>query len=99
MMGRRSFLVNAAVGGIIAASGKDGQQGSTSTVGARQSGYAPVDGLKLYYEIRGSGAPLILTHGGLGSVAMFSAILRGAQEGKIEVLVDFRPLVRHINEG
>jgi len=99
MMGRRSFLVNAAVGGIIAAWGKDEQPGTPSTAGARNNGYAPVDGLKLYYEIRGSGAPLILTHSGLGSVTMFCAILRGAQEEKIEVLVDFRPLVRHINEG
>ena len=29
-----------------------------------QSGYAPVNGLKLYYEIYGSGQPLVLIHGG-----------------------------------
>ncbi|HTQ90955.1 MAG TPA: alpha/beta fold hydrolase [Streptosporangiaceae bacterium] len=27
--------------------------------------YAPVDGLRLYYEIHGSGRPLVLLHGGL----------------------------------
>jgi pimeloyl-ACP methyl ester carboxylesterase len=27
-------------------------------------GYAPVNGLKMYYEIHGSGAPLVLIHGG-----------------------------------
>jgi pimeloyl-ACP methyl ester carboxylesterase len=27
--------------------------------------YAPLNGLKLYYEIRGSGRPLVLLHGGL----------------------------------
>jgi pimeloyl-ACP methyl ester carboxylesterase len=27
--------------------------------------YAPVNGLRLYYEIRGSGRPLVLLHGGL----------------------------------
>jgi hypothetical protein len=27
--------------------------------------YAPVNGLQLYYEIRGSGRPLVLLHGGL----------------------------------
>jgi pimeloyl-ACP methyl ester carboxylesterase len=29
-----------------------------------ESGYAPVNGLKMYYEIHGSGAPLVLIHGG-----------------------------------
>ena len=28
------------------------------------SGYAPVNGLKMYYEIYGSGSPLVLVHGG-----------------------------------
>jgi pimeloyl-ACP methyl ester carboxylesterase len=28
------------------------------------SGYAPVDGLKMYYEIYGKGTPLVLIHGG-----------------------------------
>jgi pimeloyl-ACP methyl ester carboxylesterase len=27
--------------------------------------YAPVNGLQLYYEIHGSGRPLVLLHGGL----------------------------------
>lgn len=30
----------------------------------RKSGYAPVNGLKMYYEIYGAGKPLILIHGG-----------------------------------
>jgi pimeloyl-ACP methyl ester carboxylesterase len=29
-----------------------------------QSGFAPVNGLKLYYEIHGAGTPLVLLHGG-----------------------------------
>ncbi len=29
-----------------------------------QIGYAPVNGLKMYYEIHGSGTPLVLIHGG-----------------------------------
>jgi pimeloyl-ACP methyl ester carboxylesterase len=32
-----------------------------------KTGYAPVNGLQLYYEIHGSGDPLIVLHGGLGS--------------------------------
>ena len=34
---------------------------------ANKTGYAPVNGLQLYYEIHGSGDPLIVLHGGLGS--------------------------------
>lgn len=32
---------------------------------------ADIHGLKLYYEIHGRGEPLILLHGGFGSVEMF----------------------------
>src|SRR5256712_6698902 len=37
--------------------------------------YAEVNGLKLYYETRGAGRPLILLHGGLGSGEMFGPVL------------------------
>jgi pimeloyl-ACP methyl ester carboxylesterase len=37
--------------------------------------YADVNGLHLYYERHGTGRPLILLHGGLGSGAMFAPIL------------------------
>ncbi|HSN27015.1 MAG TPA: alpha/beta hydrolase [Kofleriaceae bacterium] len=37
----------------------------------KTTGYAEIHGLHLYYEIHGSGEPLILLHGGLGSVEMF----------------------------
>src|SRR5262245_38672451 len=33
--------------------------------------YADVNGINLYYEIHGTGRPLILLHGGLGSGEMF----------------------------
>lgn len=44
---------------------------------APETGYAPVNGLSLYYEIHGAGEPLILLHGGLGSTGMFAGILPG----------------------
>jgi pimeloyl-ACP methyl ester carboxylesterase len=37
--------------------------------------YAEVNGINLYYESRGSGRPMILLHGGLGSGEMFGPIL------------------------
>ena len=42
---------------------------------APQTGYAPINGLRLYYEIHGHGEPLILLHGGFGLTGMFGALL------------------------
>jgi pimeloyl-ACP methyl ester carboxylesterase len=33
-----------------------------------ESGYAPVNGLEMYYEIHGSGQPLVLLHGNLSTI-------------------------------
>jgi pimeloyl-ACP methyl ester carboxylesterase len=38
---------------------------------AKQSGYAPVNGIELYYAIYGEGPPLILLHGGLANTEYF----------------------------
>jgi pimeloyl-ACP methyl ester carboxylesterase len=46
---------------------------TTETMGTGT--YADVNGLHLYYETHGSGRPLILLHGGLGSSEMFGPIL------------------------
>lgn len=37
--------------------------------------YASVNGIKLYYEVRGTGQPLLLLHGGFGTCEMFSALV------------------------
>lgn len=39
------------------------------------TGYAPVNGLELYYEIHGAGEPLVLLHGGFGLTSMFDGEL------------------------
>jgi pimeloyl-ACP methyl ester carboxylesterase len=46
---------------------------TTQVKGAGQ--YANVNGINLYYETHGSGRPLILLHGGLGSGEMFGPVL------------------------
>ena len=40
-----------------------------------RSGQIDVDGIQYHYQIRGQGAPLLLLHGGLGSVDMFAPIM------------------------
>jgi pimeloyl-ACP methyl ester carboxylesterase len=51
------------------------------TSGAPGTGqYAQVNGINLYFETHGSGRPLILLHGGLGSGEMFGPILPALTE-------------------
>lgn len=52
--------------------------------------YAEVNGLSLYYEIRGEGKPLILLHGGLGSIEMFGEVLSLLAEGRQVIAVDLQ---------
>ena len=40
-----------------------------------KSGRIDVDGIQYHYQIRGQGAPMLLLHGGLGSVDMFAPIM------------------------
>jgi pimeloyl-ACP methyl ester carboxylesterase len=42
---------------------------STSKKQSRNTGYAPVNGIDMYYEIHGEGAPLALIHGGGFTIA------------------------------
>ena len=42
--------------------------------------YADVNGINLYYETHGSGRPMVLLHGGLGSGEMFGPILPALAE-------------------
>ena len=60
----------------------------TST--ATRTGYAPVNGLDLYYEIHGTGRPLILLHGGFGSTGMFETLLPALAAVRQVVAVDLQ---------
>ena len=52
--------------------------------------YADVHGLSLYYEEHGSGEPLILLHGGLGSGDMYTPILPLLAKGRRVITVDLQ---------
>ncbi len=66
----------------------------TTTQRASDSGltgqYADVNGINLYYETLGSGRPLILLHGGLGSGEMFGPILPALAVGRQVILPDLQ---------
>jgi pimeloyl-ACP methyl ester carboxylesterase len=52
--------------------------------------YAEINGLNLYYETHGTGRPLILLHGGLGSGEMFGPILPVLAAGHQVITVDLQ---------
>ncbi|KFL29883.1 alpha/beta hydrolase [Devosia riboflavina] len=52
---------------------------------AIESGYAPVEGTELYYEIHGEGAPLLMLHGGVNPSGFFGAPL-AAMAGAFKVI-------------
>jgi pimeloyl-ACP methyl ester carboxylesterase len=52
--------------------------------------YADVNGVSMYYEEHGAGDPLVLLHGGLGSVEMFTGLRPALGEGRRTIAVDFQ---------
>lgn len=50
--------------------------------------YAPVNGINLYYEIHGTGKPLILLHGGFGTFKMFSELVPTLAQSRQVIGVD-----------
>jgi pimeloyl-ACP methyl ester carboxylesterase len=52
--------------------------------------YADVNGINLYYETHGSGRPLVLLHGGLGSGEMFGPVLPLLSERHKVIAVDLQ---------
>jgi pimeloyl-ACP methyl ester carboxylesterase len=55
---------------------------------AHRSGYASANGVSYYYEIHGTGEPLLLLHGGLGSIDMFGPVLPALAKNRQVIGVD-----------
>ena len=52
--------------------------------------YAEVNGIKLYYEVQGTGRPLVLLHGGLGAISMFGPNLPALAKGRQVIAADLQ---------
>ncbi len=55
--------------GIAQIDPRPSSEGTEMAQTAPQTGYAPVNGLEMYYEIHGTGDPLVVLHGGFGTIA------------------------------
>ena len=53
-----------------------------------RTGYAPVNGLEMYYEIHGEGAPLLLLHGAYMTIDLMDAILPGLAASRQVIAVE-----------
>ncbi len=51
----------------------------------KTQGYATVNGLKMYYEIHGTGKPLVVLHGAFGWATVYPALARNRQVIAIEL--------------
>jgi len=54
----------------------------------QRTGYVLANGVNYYYEIHGRGEPLVLLHGGLGSIDMFGPLLPLLAKGRQILAVD-----------
>lgn len=90
----RSIAAALAVAATIAVSTSAQVQAGPWGEGAGRSKspghYATVNGIRLYYEIGGSGRPLILLHGGLGAIEMFGPNLPALAKGRRVIAVDLQ---------
>jgi pimeloyl-ACP methyl ester carboxylesterase len=93
-MKRRTFVAGATATGMSLVSGAAGlsqESAGTATPGGEtdvQSGYAPVNGLDMYYEIHGSGGvPLLVIHGAFGNTGLFGGELAPALAETRQVIV------------
>jgi len=53
-----------------------------------RTGYVPANGVNYYYEIHGRGEPLLILHGGLGSIDMFEPGLPEFAKHRLVIAVD-----------
>jgi pimeloyl-ACP methyl ester carboxylesterase len=93
---RRTFLsLTAALAPLMARPARAQQsdqpnQGAAMLPAPSKSGYAPVNGVEVYYAVYGEGAPLVLLHGGLATIDMFGPNVALLAEGHQVIAIDLQ---------
>jgi pimeloyl-ACP methyl ester carboxylesterase len=55
-----------------------------------EAGYAPVNGLEMYYEVHGTGQPLVLLHGAYMTIGMMGEVVPGLAEARQVIAVELQ---------
>ncbi|HEY8060922.1 MAG TPA: alpha/beta fold hydrolase, partial [Acidimicrobiales bacterium] len=55
-----------------------------------RAGYAPVNGLSMYYEIHGEGPPLLLLHGAYMTIDLMGPLLPGLARSRQVIAVELQ---------
>jgi pimeloyl-ACP methyl ester carboxylesterase len=58
--------------------------------GTPQTGYAPVNGLEMYYEIHGTGQPLVVLHGAYMTIGLLGKLIPGLAARRQIIAVEFQ---------
>ena len=86
-----TILLASAVAMLAAPGSANAQEGSAAvqaTSVPTKKGHVEANGVSYYYEIHGKGEPLVLLHGGLGSIDMFAPVMPILAEGREVIGVD-----------
>jgi pimeloyl-ACP methyl ester carboxylesterase len=83
-----ALAAGSALGTGNAEQGKTNMRATTAATAPSKTGRAEINGVNYYYEIRGEGEPLLLLHGGLGSIDMFAPILPALSQARQIIAVD-----------
>jgi len=83
-----SQTVATALAVVVTASVAEAQQKTPRKPVPLKKGYAAANGVNYYYEIHGKGEPLLLLHGGLGSIDMFEPDLPALAKNRQMIAVD-----------
>lgn len=55
-----------------------------------RTGYAPVNGLQMYYEVHGAGQPLVVLHGAFMTIGALGPLVPALAEGRQVIAVEFQ---------
>lgn len=81
-------LVSLALGAAVVIAGALPALAQQNSGAAASTGHVEANGISYYYEIHGEGEPLLLLHGGLGSINMFAPIMPILSENRQVIGID-----------